>query len=72
MKFILLFLLLTNSIACSGELEKEHAPKIKMKIIERPPANSLSPQIDLNQEHISGNGKNHISGGPPSFHISAQ
>ena len=72
MKIILFLLLLTNIFACSGELEKEHAPKIKMKIIERPPANSLSPQIDLNQEHISGNGENHISGSPSSSHISGQ
>ena len=72
MKFILLILLLTYSIACSGEIEQEKTPAIKKKASEKPSANSPNPQTNLIQEHISGNGENHISGGPPSSHISGQ
>ena len=72
MKFILLFLLLTHSIACSGEIKQEKNPEIKMKTSKNPSANSLNSQTNITQEHISGNGENHISGGPPSLHISGQ
>ena len=72
MKFILFFLLLTHSIACSGENKQEKKPEIKMKATENPSANSLKLQTNITQEHISGNGENHISGGPPSSHISGQ
>ena len=72
MKFILFFLLLTHSIACSGEIEQEKTPKIKRKASENPSENSLNLQTNITQEHISGNGENHISGGPPSSHISGQ
>ena len=72
MKFILFILLLTHSIGCSGEIKQEKTPEIKRKASENPPANSPNPQTNITQEHISGNGKNHISGGPPSFHISGQ
>ena len=72
MKFILLFLLLTHSIACSGEIEQEKAPKIKRKAIKNLSANTPNPQTNITKEHISGNGESHISGGPPSSHISGQ
>ena len=72
MKFILLFLLLTHSIGCSGEIKQEKTPEIKRNASENPSANSPNPQTNITQEHISGNGENHISGGPPSSHISGQ
>ena len=72
MKFILFFLLLTHSIGCSGEIKQEKTPEIKRKTSGNPSANSPNPQTKITQEHISGNGKNHISGGPPSTHISGQ
>ena len=72
MKFILLFFLLINSIACSGENKQEKKPEIKMKATENPSANSLKLQTNITQEHISGKGENHISGGPPSSNISSQ
>ena len=72
MKFILFFLLLTHSIACSGEIKQEKTPETIIKASENPSANSLNPQTNITQEHISGNGENHISGGPPSSHISGQ
>ena len=72
MKFILFFLLLTHSIGCSGEIKQEKTPEIKRKTSGNPSANSPNPQTNITQEHISGNGENHISGGPPSSHISGQ
>ena len=72
MKIILFILLLTNSIGCSGEIKQEKTPEIKRNASEKPSANSPNPQTNITQEHISGNGENHISGGPPSFHISGQ
>ena len=72
MKFILFFLLLTHSIGCSGEIKQEKTPEIKRKASENPSANSRNPQTNITQEHISGNGENHISGGPPPLHISGQ
>ena len=69
---ILIILLLTHSIGCSGEIKREKIPEIKRKAIENPSANSPNPQTNITQEHISGNGENHISGGPPSSHISGQ
>tara|TARA_B100000686_G_scaffold229049_1_gene236435 strand:- start:809 stop:1027 length:219 start_codon:yes stop_codon:yes gene_type:complete len=72
MKLILFFLLLTHSIACSGEIKQEKSPEIKKKASENPSANSPNPQTNINNEHISGKGENHISGGPPSSHISGQ
>ena len=72
MKSILLFLLSTYLIACSGEIKQEKTPEIKMKASENPSAIFLNPQTNITQEHISGNGENHISGGPPSSHISGQ
>ena len=72
MKFILLFLILTSSIACSGEIKQEKTPEIKRKTSENSSANSPNPQTNITQEHISGNGGNHISGGPTSSHISGQ
>ena len=72
MKFILFFLLLTHSIGCSGEIKQEKIPEIKRKASENSTANSPNPQTNITQEHISGNGENHISGGPPSYHISGQ
>ena len=44
----------------------------KMNIIGSPSVNPLKPQINITQEHISGNRGTHISGGPPSSHISGQ
>ena len=72
MKFILFFLLLTHSIGCSGEIKQEKTPEIKRKTSGNPSANSPNPQTKIPQEHISGYGENHISGGPPSSHISGQ
>jgi len=72
MKFILLFLLLTHSIGCSGEIKQEKTPEIKRKLSENPSTNSLNPQTEITQQHISGNAENRISGGPPSSHISGQ
>tara|TARA_A100001037_G_scaffold249937_1_gene232811 strand:- start:81 stop:299 length:219 start_codon:yes stop_codon:yes gene_type:complete len=72
MKFILFILLLTHSIGCSGEMKQKKTPEIKMKASENPSANFPNPQTKITQEHISGNGENHISGGPPSSHISGQ
>ena len=72
MKFILFFLLLTHSIACSGDIKQEKIPEINRKASKNPSANSPNPQTNITQEHISGNGENHISGGPPSSHISGQ
>ena len=72
MKFILLYLLLTYSVACSGEIEKEQPLKKKMSVIENPSVNSIEPQTNIIQEHISGNGEIHISGQPSSPHISGQ
>ena len=72
MKFILFFLLLTHSIGCSGEIKQEKTPEIKRKASENSSANSPNPQTNITQEHISGSGENHISGGPPSSHISGQ
>tara|TARA_Y100001934_G_C12227419_1_gene713695 strand:+ start:467 stop:685 length:219 start_codon:yes stop_codon:yes gene_type:complete len=72
MKIILFILLLTNSIGCSGEIKQEKTPVIKRKASENPSTNSPNPQTNITQEHISGNGENHISGGPPSSHISGQ
>ena len=72
MKFILFFLLLIYLVACSGKIEKDKAPEKEIDIIESPSANSLNPQINLDQERISGNGSTHISGAPSSDHISGQ
>ncbi len=72
MKFLLFLLLLTCFLACSGEIEKGQPSKKKMSTIESPPANSMKPQSNPNQEHISGNGEIHISGAPSSSHVSGQ
>ena len=72
MKFILLFLLLTHSVTCSGEIKQEKTPEIKRKASENPSAISPNAQTNITQEHISGKGENHISGGLPSSHISGQ
>ena len=72
MKFILFILLLTHSIGCSGEIKQEKTPEIKRKPTENSSSNPRNPQTNITQEHISGNGENHISGGPPSSHISGQ
>ena len=72
MKFILYFLLLIYSVACSGEIKKEQPSKNKMNLIESPSANALKTQTNINQEHISGKGETHISGAPFSSHLSGE
>ena len=72
MKFILFFLLLTHAIACSGEIKQEKIPETIIKASENPSANFPNPHANITQEHISGKGENHISGGLPSSHISGQ
>ena len=72
MKIILFMFLLIHSIGCSGEIKQEKTPEIKRKASENPSANFPNLQTNIIQEHISGNGENHISGGPPSSHISGQ
>ena len=72
MKFILYFLLLKYTIACSSEVKKEQSLEKEMIVIESPSVNTSESQISTTQEHISGKGETHISGGSPSSHISGQ
>jgi hypothetical protein len=74
MKFILIIFLSLLTFACSGEVEKNQAPKSKSTRTENIPSNPLPAHSQPNQpeEHISGGGEPHISGAPSSSHISGQ
>jgi hypothetical protein len=76
-KIILIVLLLIQTFACSGEIEKKQAPlKSKPSEIKNIPTNPLPlplhSQPNHPKEHISGGGLSHISGAPSSSHISGQ